>query len=98
MTQPPEAMGALDLADARALRDARTATHTWRTLVDRIPPGELLDVILDESAYAFELRGAPISSGAREPQKDSRPGPAHPEPRVRHPRAYCRPSGSARGR
>ena len=55
---PPEIMGALHPEDARALDEARAATQTWRGLVDRMPPGELLDVILSESAYAFELRGA----------------------------------------
>ena len=29
----------------------------WLAIADRIPPAELLDRILDETAYAFELRG-----------------------------------------
>ena len=48
---------ALDPRDAGVLAHAREATDRWRRLVDRIPPAELLDIVLTESAYAFELRG-----------------------------------------
>jgi ATP-dependent helicase/nuclease subunit A len=58
VARPPTAMGQLDAADARTLIEARTATLRWRDLVDRIPPAELLDLILDESAYRLELRGS----------------------------------------
>ena len=54
----PVAAAALDDSDARALADARVSTARWRALVDRIPPAELVDLVLAESAYAFELRGA----------------------------------------
>ena len=70
-SQPPVAMGALDTDAARALEDARAATLTWRGLVDRIPPAELLDRILSESAYDLELRG-PRFHQARENLKKIR--------------------------
>jgi ATP-dependent helicase/nuclease subunit A len=53
----PQALGALGAYDARAVAEARATTTRWRRLVDRIPPAELVDVILTGSAYAFELRG-----------------------------------------
>jgi len=53
----PAAAAALDDRDARALADARISVARWRPLVDRIPPAELVDLVLAESAYAFELRG-----------------------------------------
>ena len=48
---------ALEPRDAGVLAHAREATDRWRRLVDRVPPAELLDIVLTESAYAFELRG-----------------------------------------
>ena len=53
----PSALGSLDATDAAALTEARASTGRWRRLVDRVGPAELLDTILRESAYAFELRG-----------------------------------------
>ena len=41
----------------RALVEARAATRRWLDLVDRMPPAELVDLVLAESAYAYELRG-----------------------------------------
>jgi ATP-dependent helicase/nuclease subunit A len=58
-------------ADAEALAAAREASARWRTLVDRVPPAELLDVILTESAYVAELRGSRFSQ-ARENLKKIR--------------------------
>jgi ATP-dependent helicase/nuclease subunit A len=48
----------LDNEDARALAIARRHVPRWLDRVDRLPPAELLDAILAESAYAYELRGA----------------------------------------
>jgi ATP-dependent helicase/nuclease subunit A len=48
----------LDDDDRQALASAQRATARWRTLVDRLPPAELLDRVLTESAYAVELHGA----------------------------------------
>jgi len=53
----PSAFASLDPTDAAALTEARTSTARWRALVDRVGPAELVDSILTESAYAFELRG-----------------------------------------
>ena len=47
----------LDPRDADVLAHARESTDRWRRLVDRVPPAELLDIVLTESAYAYELRG-----------------------------------------
>jgi ATP-dependent helicase/nuclease subunit A len=55
---PPTAAGLLAAADDAALSAARSASQRWVGLVDRVPPAELLDTILDESAYTLELRGA----------------------------------------
>jgi ATP-dependent helicase/nuclease subunit A len=62
---------ALDADDAEALRLARASSSRWRTLADWLPPAELLDRILEESAYATELRG-PRLAQARENLKKIR--------------------------
>ncbi len=62
---------AMPPADAAALATARVATSRWRALVDRVPPAELLDLVLNESAYAVETRG-PRASQARENLKKLR--------------------------
>jgi ATP-dependent helicase/nuclease subunit A len=63
--------GDLDLADAIALAQARDAFARWRGLVDRMPPAELLDLILAESAYFIEMRGSRFAQ-ARENLKKMR--------------------------
>ena len=67
----PPAMAALDPADHRALAEARLSTRRWLGLVDRLPAAELVDLVLSESAYAFELRG-PRFHQARENLKKIR--------------------------
>jgi len=62
---------ALAPADADALGQARSAFARWRGLVDRLPPAELLDLLLAESAYAVEMRG-PRLGQARENLKKLR--------------------------
>jgi ATP-dependent helicase/nuclease subunit A len=47
----------LDDEDRRVLDHTRRAVTGWLAMADRIPPAELLDRILDETGYAFELRG-----------------------------------------
>jgi ATP-dependent helicase/nuclease subunit A len=54
---PPAALAQLDAADADALSAARASSRRWRALVDRMPPAELLDCVLEESAYLVEIRG-----------------------------------------
>jgi ATP-dependent helicase/nuclease subunit A len=68
---PPETAASLDDADRRALQRARESAMRWRGLVDRLPPAELFDVVLTESAYGFELRG-PRLPQARENLKKMR--------------------------
>ena len=57
--------------DRIALDLARRSLQRWCSLVDRMPPAALLDLILDESAYAIEMRG-PRRSYARENLKKIR--------------------------
>ena len=68
---PPPAMARLERDDRRALAEARHATRRWLSMVDRMPAAELVDLILGESAYAFELRG-PRFQQARENLKKIR--------------------------
>jgi ATP-dependent helicase/nuclease subunit A len=44
--------------DRSALAMARDASARWRPLVDRLPPAELLDRVLVDSAYASRMRGS----------------------------------------
>ena len=48
----------LDPADQARLAAARASTARWRARADRMPPAELIDLVLQESAYGIELRGA----------------------------------------
>jgi ATP-dependent helicase/nuclease subunit A len=57
--------------DAEALRLARASTARWRALADWTPPAEQLDRIIEESAYAMELRGVRLAQ-ARENLKKIR--------------------------
>ena len=50
---------------------ARTSSARWRALADRIPPAELIDLVLHECAYGVELRG-PRLAQARENLKKFR--------------------------
>jgi ATP-dependent helicase/nuclease subunit A len=61
------------LPDAdRALLDCvRAGARRWIALVDRVPPGELIDLVMRESAYAVETRG-PRAAQARENVKKVR--------------------------
>jgi ATP-dependent exoDNAse (exonuclease V) beta subunit len=61
----------LDPADAATLAQARESCTRWRGLVDRLPPAELLDLVLTESAYFVEMRG-PRLLQARENLKKMR--------------------------
>ena len=68
---PPSAVAGLDDADRATLFTARTAVARWLALVDRLPPAELVDRIVHESAYLVELRG-PRYRQARENLKKMR--------------------------
>jgi ATP-dependent helicase/nuclease subunit A len=62
---------ALSPIDAQLLTAARAGAATWLAAADRVPPAELIDRILDETAYYFEL-GGPRLSQARENVKKVR--------------------------
>jgi ATP-dependent helicase/nuclease subunit A len=47
----------LDPVDDQRLRLARRSLVEWRASVDRLPPAELLDRVLADSAYVMELAG-----------------------------------------
>jgi ATP-dependent helicase/nuclease subunit A len=53
----PHLLAALHADDRRRLELARLDVPRWLALVDRLPPSELLDRILSESAYAAEITG-----------------------------------------
>lgn len=54
----PPSLPALDAEDAAVLARLRDSLVEWLDLADRVTPAELLDRVLSDSAYQFELRGA----------------------------------------
>ena len=54
---PPAAMASLPADDRAALELARRYVPAWIARVDRIPPADLIEQLIPESAYAYELRG-----------------------------------------
>ncbi len=68
---PPAAEAALDEEDRRVLAQARTFVPVWLSLVDRLPPAEVVDHVLAASAYGDELTG-PRGHQARENVKKMR--------------------------
>lgn len=65
------AAAGLNALDAAMLARARASAAVWLNEADRVPPAELVDRILDETAYAYELRGARFAQ-ARENVKKVR--------------------------
>jgi ATP-dependent helicase/nuclease subunit A len=61
----------LDPPDAARLASARASSARWRSRADRMPPAELVDLVLQESAYGIELRGVRFAQ-ARENLKKFR--------------------------
>jgi ATP-dependent helicase/nuclease subunit A len=55
---PPASVLALGAEDRRVLDLLRSAVPAWLARVDRQTPSDLLDSILRETAYAYELRGS----------------------------------------
>jgi ATP-dependent helicase/nuclease subunit A len=53
----PAQADALSEEDARVLERVRSSLPRWLSLVDRVPPAEVLDRVLGDAAYAIELRG-----------------------------------------
>jgi ATP-dependent helicase/nuclease subunit A len=54
---PPQ-IAALGDEDRRVLDLLRAAVPRWLSWVDRLTPSELVDAVLRETAYAYELRGS----------------------------------------
>jgi ATP-dependent helicase/nuclease subunit A len=54
----PPASAGLSAEDQRVLARLRSAVPRWLRSVDRVTPSELLDALLRETAYAYELRGS----------------------------------------
>ena len=54
---PPAAADALAGDDRERLRLARASVTAWIDLADHLPPAELIDRVLAESAYAVEIAG-----------------------------------------
>jgi len=67
----PPAIERLDAEDRAVLERVRAAMPGWLATVDRVTPSELLDEILRETAYAYEIRG-PRRAQARENLKKLR--------------------------
>ncbi len=65
LVMPVTAEGDLSVEDRAVLGLARSSLVTWLPLVDRIPPADLVDRILDQSAYVRELAG-PHAAQARQ--------------------------------
>ncbi|MFN8061249.1 MAG: UvrD-helicase domain-containing protein [Vicinamibacterales bacterium] len=54
---PPGRMAELSPHDRDVLSLARTSVADWLARVDALPPAELVDRVLADAAYAFEMRG-----------------------------------------
>ena len=54
---PPAAVARLQGDDRRALEQLRRHAPAWIAQVDRVPPADLIEQLLPETAYAYELRG-----------------------------------------
>ena len=57
LTDSSPAAVRLDEADRRVLDHVRRFVPAWLERVDRVPPSELLEQILADTAYGFEIRG-----------------------------------------
>ena len=53
----PAAMAGLGDEDRAVLAATRRAAADWLARADRLPPAELVDAVLHDSAYYFEIRG-----------------------------------------
>ena len=81
---PGAARGCSTTTDAARLAAARVVVGALagaRRIA--LPPAELFDLVLRESAYGVELRGPRFAAGAREPEEAAGADAPHPEPRLR---------------
>ena len=69
--EPPAALDALEPDDRERVLLARDAVSAWIDAADQIPPAEIVDRVLAESAYAVEIGGAGFAQ-ARENLKKIR--------------------------
>ena len=75
MVGPAEGDADLDADDLAVLAAVRRVVPGWLALADRVRPSELLDLVLQQTAYAFELGGldeGPARRQARENLKKVR--------------------------
>ena len=56
-SDPPGGLSQLRDDDRQALEQARDGVRGWLSQVDRVPPADLIEHILPETAFAYELRG-----------------------------------------
>jgi ATP-dependent helicase/nuclease subunit A len=54
---PPATLDALGDEDRAVLEHLRARVHGWLAWVDRMPPADLIERIMRDSAYAYELAG-----------------------------------------
>jgi ATP-dependent helicase/nuclease subunit A len=54
----PESASAFDAEDRRVFQLLRSGVPRWLARVDRQTPSDVLDAVLHETAYAYELRGS----------------------------------------
>jgi ATP-dependent helicase/nuclease subunit A len=57
-SEPPPKAGSLDPEDRSVVELLRQSVPRWLSWVDRMTPSELLNAVLGETAYAYELRGS----------------------------------------
>src|SRR5439155_1035002 len=56
--EPAALIAALDEEDRRVIDRLRVAVPRWLGWVDRLRPSELVEAVLHECAYAYEIRGS----------------------------------------
>lgn len=71
VTGPTVDLAKMDGEDRLVLERVRQSVARWLDLVDRVPPADMLELVLDETAYVFETRG-PRARQARENLKKIR--------------------------
>ena len=56
--EAPPTLASLGDEDRRVLAQLRASVRRWLTWVDRVRPSEIIDTVLHECAYAYEIRGS----------------------------------------
>ena len=95
---PSPSLRTLDAEGPARAGRVRESVRRWLALADRVPPAELLEMALDETAYLFETRGPRVRQ-ARENLKKIRAMIRRVQNRgLRHAVAARRASRAAHGR